>query len=58
MNILNAQGTHSPLHLAALKGFKLVVETLVEAGSNVNFTNKKGQTPMFSAVEGRVLLEF
>ncbi|EER10998.1 cortactin-binding protein, putative [Perkinsus marinus ATCC 50983] len=44
MPMLAAGAGHTPLHLAALKGNIDVVTSLVDAGVNVNITNRLGQT--------------
>ena len=45
INVVDVE-KNSPLHLAALKMDKKVVETLINAGSDVKLMNTKGLTPM------------
>lgn len=41
---LAAGAGHTPLHLAAIRGHMDIVTSLVDAGVNVNITNRLGQT--------------
>lgn len=51
LNVLNEDGSLSPLQFAAQKGFKQIVESLVNAGANPNFPNKRKLTAVSSSVE-------
>ena len=40
---------HTPLHMAAERGWTSVVEVLVQSGAHVNVTDKVGGTPLYYA---------
>jgi len=41
---------NTPLHIAAMGGYKDLVDSLIAAGADVNATNKAGYTPIASAL--------
>jgi hypothetical protein len=49
VNAANAAGD-TALHAAAGSGYDLVVQLLVDKGANVNAKNRRGQTPLASAL--------
>jgi len=42
---------YSPLHLAAMKGYKAMAELLIKKGANVNSGNDRGLTPLYLAIQ-------
>jgi ankyrin repeat protein len=42
---------HTPLHSAAIRGTKPVLQLLIDAGANINATTKWGDTPLHLAVK-------
>ncbi|KAJ9469163.1 hypothetical protein DIPPA_11659 [Diplonema papillatum] len=45
--------THSPLSYAANEGNEEIVELLADAGADLNFGGKRGQTPVMAAMLGK-----
>lgn len=43
----------TPLHLAANKGHIETIELLIDAGADVNATNKRGRSPIHALIEMR-----
>jgi ankyrin repeat protein len=58
LNFLNSSGLLSPLHLAAERSNRMIIEALLNGGAAVNFPNKKGQTPIYFASTAEIVQLF
>jgi cytohesin len=53
-NIVEASGSHAtPLHFAASQDQSTIIQSLLDAGADINAANNQGQTPLMFAVSSR-----